>query len=291
MLNDTCPSPPSYAGHHLSWVNVGIGSLLLLINAVISSWFGLGLETTFVDNDSVSMVTALALFMMTISALEIVFNKSKLRFKWMLPTVWVAMVISTGLTSFIGNAFAIQVSPWYGARDYITILGMLIGNSMSGVAVGLSSTLTQITEHKERIEFYLTHGASRWEAAKPIGVEAIRIALLPTLNSMSVMGLISIPGMMTGQILGGSSIEDAVRYQQIVMFMITASCGLATVSTVIICLYICFDGQSRLRLDRIESTPKTSFFVELRDGISKLLFRRKHQVSPESTPLLNHPHT
>ncbi|KAJ3102763.1 hypothetical protein HDU97_000302 [Phlyctochytrium planicorne] len=238
--------------HHLTWANVAIGSLLLLANAILSLYLGLGLEATLFmssvrcvvqlsllgltlkpvfENDGPLLVSVLALSMMTISAIEIVFNKSKLRFVYMLPTVWISMVVSTGITSFIGNFFAIQASPWYSARDYITILGMLLGNSMSGVAVGLSSTLTQISEHKERIEFYLAHGASRWEAAKPIGVEAIRLALLPTLNSMSVMGLISIPGMMTGQILGGASIDDAVRYQLIVMFMITASCTLATIKT------------------------------------------------------------
>ncbi|KAJ3211380.1 kinesin-like protein Klp5 [Dinochytrium kinnereticum] len=233
-----------------SWANVGVGSLMLLANAVISSWFGLGLEAT-----------------LAVSSIRCVVQLSIL-----------------GLVLKPGNYFAIQAAPWYRARDYVTILGMLLGNSMSGVAVGLSSTLTQISEHKERIEFYLAHGASRWEAAKPIGVEAIRLALLPTLNAMSVMGLISIPGMMTGQILGGASIDDAVRYQQIVMFMITSCCGLATVSTVVICLYICFDDCARLRLDRIHAVSKTNW----RDYSRSIVewFRRPNR-SHETEPLLN----
>ncbi|KAJ3331427.1 hypothetical protein HDU76_003220 [Blyttiomyces sp. JEL0837] len=145
----------------------------------------------------------------------IVYNKSKSRYAYMFPVVWFSMAFSTFLVSFVGNWFAIGARPFYRARDYIPILGMLLGNSMSGVAVGLASTLNHVTENKDKIEMYLAYGASRWEAARPIGVEAIRLALLPTLNSMSVMGLISIPGMMTGQVLGGAKIEDAVRYQQV----------------------------------------------------------------------------
>jgi ABC-type iron transport system FetAB permease component len=89
---------------------------------------------------------------------------------------------------------------------------------VSGIAVGLSSTLTALAESKEKIEMYLSFGATRWEASRPVFVDSIRLALLPTINSMSIMGLVSIPGMMTGQILGGAKIEDAVRYQQVRFF-------------------------------------------------------------------------
>ncbi|KAJ3196535.1 hypothetical protein HK101_008544 [Irineochytrium annulatum] len=265
MFNSTKPAPPDKLG----WDNVAIGSSLILVNAAISIYFGLGLATslaistvrcivqltilgmilnTVFDHDTPGVVSLLALTMMTISAVE-VYSRVKSRYLHMFPSVWLSMVLSTLLVSYIGNNFAIKAQPWYNARDYITIL-------VSGVAVGITSTITQLSDHKERIELYLAFGASRWEAARPVSVEAIRLALLPHINMMSVIGLISIPGMMTGQILGGASINDAVKYQMLIMFMVMASVGLATVSAVVVCLYICFDGESRLRLDRIQPPKK-----------------------------------
>lgn len=69
------------------------------------------------------------------------------------------------------------------------------------------------SENRDKIETYLAMGATRFEACKPIGKEALKLALLPTVNQMSVIGLISIPGMMTGAIIGGSSVQQAARLQ------------------------------------------------------------------------------
>ncbi|KAI8608666.1 hypothetical protein BC830DRAFT_1071774, partial [Chytriomyces sp. MP71] len=278
--------------------NVAVGFLLILINAFISVLLGLGLSTQlFVaalrcvvqlfilglvlkpafESQSTLFVALLSVVMMTISSLEIVFNKTKARHFYMLPTVWLCIFVSVFLASLLGNAFAIQADPWFQARQYIPILGMLLGNSLSAVALGLNSTLSQLENQKERIEMYLSFGASRWEAAQPVAKEAIRTALLPTIAQMSVMGLISIPGMMTGQILGGASIDDAVRYQQIILFMITAGSSMSVTSCVLCCLYICIDEQCRLRLDRIikaekkqEGVPNGGFF-ELASAWKRLL--------------------
>ncbi|KAI9364404.1 hypothetical protein DFJ73DRAFT_809141 [Zopfochytrium polystomum] len=270
--------PPSDAPvTRLQWYNVVYGFSLVIANVGISSMFSLGLESTMIiaafrcivqlsvmglvlkpvfENEGPLLVFGLAAAMMTISAVEIVYNKSKARYEHMFPLVWLSMAASTILVSFVGNFFAIQAHPWYRPRDYIPVLGMLLGNSMSAVAVGLSSFLTSLSDNKDRVEMYLSFGASRWEAARPAAVEAIRLALLPTLNTMSIIGLISIPGMMTGQILGGASIDDAVRYQLIVMFLITACCSLSVISSVLACFSICFDQNSRLRLDRIIRVQK-----------------------------------
>jgi len=67
----------------------------------------------------------------------------------------------------------------------------------------------------------------------------------------SVIGLVSIPGMMTGAILGGASISQAVRYQQIIMFLISATTTLAVTMSVLTCLIVCIDSNHRLRPDRV----------------------------------------
>ncbi|KAJ3202515.1 ATPase with role in protein import into the ER [Entophlyctis luteolus] len=150
-----------------------------------------------------------------------------------------------------GNAFAIQAAPWHVAQQFIPIVGMLLGNALSAVSLELNTCLSQLDSHRDRIDMDLAFGASRWEAVQPVAPAASKTALLPTLSQMSAIGLISIPGMMTGQILGGARIDGAVWYQQIIMFMITASSYMAVTSSCLVCLYVCVDEQARLRLDRI----------------------------------------
>ncbi|KAJ3212884.1 hypothetical protein HDU82_004797 [Entophlyctis luteolus] len=133
--------------------------------------------------------------MASISAIEITFNKTKARHFYMFPSVWGCVVLSVFLTGFVGNAYAIHATPWHSAQQFIPILGMLLGNSLSAVSLGLNSCLSQLETHKDRIEMDLSFGATRWEAVQPIVRAAIKVALLPTISQMSVMGLISIPGM------------------------------------------------------------------------------------------------
>ncbi|KAI9197377.1 uncharacterized protein BJ171DRAFT_520104 [Polychytrium aggregatum] len=296
---------------HLEWKNVAIASTLLFVNGLISLWFGLGLERTLLvsalrcivqltimgyvlepifSNDGPLFVFPFAFLLMFVSAIEIVYNKSKFRHDWMFGSVLFSMVLSTGMVNYIGNAYAIGAAPWFGAREFIPTLGMLLGNSMAGVAVGLNSTMSQLTDKKERIEMYLAFGATTWEAARPVAIEAIKLALLPTLNAMSVMGLISIPGMMTGQILGGTPIADAVRYQQIIMFMIVASCSIATVVTVLVCIYVTFDQKSRLLVDRIKKVERKrstiALWQERIESLLKSAVRSRHGDTHEQRPLL-----
>jgi ABC-type iron transport system FetAB permease component len=87
---------------------------------------------------------------------------------------------------------------------------------MTATAIAINTFLSKILDRKDIIEMYLSFGASRWEAAKPIAIEAIKLGLLPGINSMAIIGLISIPGTLTGQILAGASVSNAVKYQEIV---------------------------------------------------------------------------
>ncbi|ORX95154.1 UPF0014-domain-containing protein [Basidiobolus meristosporus CBS 931.73] len=231
----------------LAWSNVGIAATLLTINGFISLYMGLNLEWSLLISGTRALVQltlmgmiledvfktqnpffifGMACVLVLLGAYETTFNKSKRRHTGM----------SCQLTCIvhIGNAFAMNVTPVWTAHKFIPTLGMLLGNCMTGMALGISSCLTQFCDNKERIEMALAFGATRWEAGRPVAVEAIRVAMLPSINSMSVMGLISIPGMMTGQILGGAPVMDAVKYQQIIVFMISASTSLGTLGAVLV---------------------------------------------------------
>lgn len=84
------------------------------------------------------------------------------------------------------------------------------------------------------LETRLAFGATRFEAARPLAVEAIRVGMLPVITQLGVMGLINIPGMMTGQLMAGMPMKDAVIYQQCIMFMIAASSALGVIMAVVV---------------------------------------------------------
>lgn len=109
-----------------------------------------------------------------------------------------------------------------------------------------------VRENRDKVEMYLAFGASRMEACKPIGREALRLALTPVINQMSVLGIIAIPGMMTGAILGGSSVQQAARLQMIIMFMISSSTALASIYTMFAVISVAVDSEHRIRNDRID---------------------------------------
>lgn len=91
-------------------------------------------------------------------------------------------------------------------------------------------------------------GATRWEAAHKHLRDALRTGMLPTINSMMVLGVVSLPGMMTGQILAGINPVDAVRYQIVIYFMLAAGTALATLFVVLLAFNTMFNSSHQLRL-------------------------------------------
>src|SRR5262249_5305556 len=124
---------------------------------------------------------------------------------------------------------------------------------MTGIALGLHTLTTSLMSRRTTVEARLMLGATRWEAAAPVTRESLRSALMPTINSMSATGLVSLPGMMTGQILGGVPPIEAVKYQILVIFLIAGGTGLGAVAAVFAGVSRLTDGRHRLRLDRISA--------------------------------------
>lgn len=134
-----------------------------------------------------------------------------------------SLLASTYLVGTIVVALIIAPEPWYSARIAIPIFGMILGNSMNGIALSLDRLYSEVKAHTAEIEAMLTFGATPWEAIRPYVRESVRSGMTPTINSLMVVGLVSLPGMMTGQILGGADPQEAVRYQIVVMLMITSA--------------------------------------------------------------------
>ncbi|MCA9554499.1 MAG: iron export ABC transporter permease subunit FetB [Myxococcales bacterium] len=148
----------------------------------------------------------------------------------------------------------IGVHPWYHAQYVIPLLGMLLGNSLTGLSLAMDHFLERLDARRDEVETDLALGATRWEAAKEPMAEAVRRGMIPMINAMMVVGVVSLPGMMTGQILAGQDPMGAVKYQIVVMFMLAASTALASMAMTWLMFRRLFDVQHRLRRELIRRT-------------------------------------
>lgn len=163
--------------------------------------------------------------------------------------------VSMFLSSFSVTLFAlvavIGATPWWQPQYAIPLLGMLLGNTMNGVALAMGG----VTEgaHRDRmvLEQRLLLGHPRERATLELRRDAARTGTIPILNSMAAAGLVSLPGMMTGQILAGSPPLEAVKYQILVMFLIAGGTGAGVLFSVWAATRRLFDDRHRLRLDRL----------------------------------------
>jgi putative ABC transport system permease protein len=111
--------------------------------------------------------------------------------------------------------------------------------------------LEALSDRRAQVETDLALGASRWEAAREPLAEGVRKGMIPIINSMMVVGIVSLPGMMTGQILSNSDPLDAVAYQVVVMFMIAAATSLGCMGIAVLVYFRCFNSRHQLEHERI----------------------------------------
>jgi len=139
-----------------------------------------------------------------------------------------------------------NISPWYDPRYFIPIAGMLIGNSMTGISLGVTRLVDGMHSQRHLVESALMLGATPKMASKQIVDNAFDSAILPTINSMVGMGIVFLPGMMTGQILSGTSPVTAIGYQIAIMLGILGSVSLTVIIFVQLGYKTFFNDQSQL---------------------------------------------
>jgi putative ABC transport system permease protein len=176
------------------------------------------------------LLTLFIVLIMEVFAIYTIIKRSKYPLsKQLKQIILFSMMIGT-LTSLLYFLFVvIGLSPWYDPQYFIPIAGMLIGNSMTGISLAVHSLVNGMETHKELIENSLMLGATPKQAAKVIVNHAFDSAILPTLNSMLGMGIVFLPGMMTGQILSGTSPMTAIEYQIAIMLGILGSVSLTVI--------------------------------------------------------------
>ena len=162
---------------------------------------------------------------------------------------FLSLFASSLLVSLMVVGLIIRPDPWYDARVAIPIFGMILGNAMNGAALVLQTLFSAVRARAHEVDGLLAFGATPWEAIREPVREAVRAGMTPTINAMMVVGVVSLPGMMTGQILGGVDPRVAVRYQIVVMLMLSAAVALACLLLVLVVYRRMFTADGALAPD------------------------------------------
>jgi putative ABC transport system permease protein len=160
-------------------------------------------------------------------------------------TTMVATVLVTGF-----GVAALQPAPWYAPELTIPLFGIVLGNAMSGVSISLNAFNTGLVRERAAIEARLALGEPRYVALAEVQRGALRSGMIPVINQMSAAGIITLPGMMTGQILAGMPPLEAAKYQVFVLFLLSGAAALGAIGATIAAAWRATDERHRLRLDR-----------------------------------------
>jgi putative ABC transport system permease protein len=264
---------PTLSYVSLTPLDLALAAVLLVLTGALSLAFRLGLEKSLLVSAG-RMCLQLGLVALL---LKFVFESGSL-----LATVAFAamMFVATayeagarqerrflGLTSYllggaapfaaglVASLFAVMAiigsEPWWSPRFLLPILGMMVGNALSGVTLVLDTITDAATRERSAIEARLALGATRMDAMQDVLRRGLKSGLTPILSAMAVTGIVSLPGMMTGQILAGADPVEATKYQVMIMFLIAGATGIAVVAAGLVAVALLTDDRHRLRLDRL----------------------------------------
>lgn len=221
---------------------------LLLIGLVLKALFA---------QVNIGYVALLSLVMLLVAGREVMARQQR-RFGglWGYGLGTLSMFISSFTLTVYALIVVVGTEPWYTPQYAIPLLGMMLGNTMTGVALALDKLTTTAWQQRAIIEARLILGQDWRTAIGDITRDSVRIGMMPMINAMAAAGIVSLPGMMTGQILSGTEPLEAVKYQILIMFLITAGTGFAAMLATWIGAKHLFDDRQRLRLERLHSNSK-----------------------------------
>ncbi len=237
----------------LRFWQVGLAASLIVVSAAISLILRLGLERRLLLAAARTLVQLLAIglvlgwlfaegqpYMIAVMALMTVIaglaavGRCDRRWRGIALDSIVSIWASAWCITVLAVLAVVRPSPWYLPQYWIPLLGMILHNTLNGISLGLDRFAGELVGQRDQIETLLALGASRWEAAQAPIRQAVRTGMIPTINTMMVVGLVSLPGMMTGQLLAGVDPLQAVMYQIVIMFLIAAGTSLGTVGVVLL---------------------------------------------------------
>jgi putative ABC transport system permease protein len=229
----------------LLWMALRMVVQLLLVGLVLRTVFAL----------SSPWITLLVLLLMVVAAAREVGSRQQRRLRgpwqWMIGLTTVS--VPTLTITVLALTTALRPSPWYDARHAIPLAGIILGNAMSSASLTLHTAFNAAWLQRGAIEARIALGDDRRTALGPILRQAVRSGMLPTLNVMGAAGIITLPGIMTGQILAGMDPIDAARCQILLMFLLAGGCLLAAFLAAWLSVWRLTDERHRLRLDRLDA--------------------------------------
>ena len=251
----------------LSYVQVALAALLILVNGIVSLLLNLRLERMMLWASLRTVVQLLLigfilewvfeverwyvvltlLALMTVIAGVTATQRSSRRY----PGIWLNTLLSVWASSWLVGSYGVFVvlqdlDRWYQPQYVIPLLGMILGNTLNGISLGLSTFTDRLLLQRDEVESKLAWGATRWEAALPAIQHSLRVGLIPIINSMLIVGLVSLPGMMTGQLLAGTSPLEAVKYQIVIMFLIASATAIGTTGVILLSFRRLFSADHQL---------------------------------------------
>jgi putative ABC transport system permease protein len=257
----------------LSITDLALAAILILVNGAVSLAFRLGLERQLAivslrmvlqltavgfvlklvfEQTSPLWTAALATVMIAAAGYEAVARGETRIAGWLSYGLGTATLLLVGmLATLFAVAGAIGPDPWYAPRYLLPILGMVLGNVLTGVSLVLETIGQSARRERAAIEAQLALGATRYEAMGDVLRRALRTAMMPILNSMAASGIVALPGMMTGQILAGADPVEATKYQILIMFVLSGATAAGVVLAAIGTVRLITDDRHRLRLERV----------------------------------------
>ncbi|WP_318434823.1 ABC transporter permease [Photobacterium leiognathi] len=249
----------------IQWIAMAGFYLLLLIPIFLFQRWQLGLNRTLINSvlRMTLQLSVVGIYLHTLFGLQsIVINivwlsimalvasytickRAEVNLKRVLPAVIVGQFTALIVALPVMLIGVIQVEPWWQAQYMIPIAGMLLGNSLMANVLALSRWGSLLKENHSEYQYYLSLGAP--DPALPFIQTAVKSALTPQLAAMTTLGIVSLPGMMTGQILGGAAPLVAVKYQLVIMVAIFISGVISVATTLSIVRRVTFNAYGEVR--------------------------------------------
>lgn len=260
---------------HLGTWDLLAAALLIVLDAALSLALGLGLHRqilvaavrmvaqltivglvlrhVFATSSAVATL-AVVLFMIAAAAREVATRPTQRLKRHMNYRISAAVVSCAGFaTVLLALTTAVRPTPWYEPRYAIPLMGIVLGSVLNAASLALDGILDGVVRERARIEARLALGTPFREAIGPLVRNATRRGMIPVANQMSAAGIITLPGIMTGQLLAGMDPVDAVKYQILLMFLLAGASGLASVGAALLAIRALSDDRQRLRVDRLRA--------------------------------------
>lgn len=225
-----------------------IRSLLISMARMVVQLAFVGVYLEYIFDLDNAFINALWILIMMVVANQQILRQSGLKFKiffiYNFPAYFITMVFS-----FVTFLIVFDIGTFFSARYLIPIGGMIMGNMLRGNIVSLDRFYHSLTRREEEYIYYTSLGASKREALLPFISEALKPALSPYLATVATMGLVALPGMMTGQILGGAPPAVAIQYQLMIMIAIFVASTISTFLGVLFSIMPSIDACGRIRKD------------------------------------------